>query len=141
MLLAPFAMMNLAGAAPGGTPDDQVLRQQAAAWDAAIWRKDQPAIVANIGDGFRHVGGRGEVSTKDRFVAELLDPKLHIDPYTVEDFEVQIFGDTALLTGDTRMTGSYDQKPFKAHYRYVDVYRRRDGRWAVIYIQITELPD
>lgn len=141
LFLALFAAINLSGAEAEATSDEQILRRQAAAWDEAICRQDRPAIVANVGDGFRHVDGHGEISDKERFVADLLDAELHIDPYTVEHFEVQLLGETALLTGETHMTGSYQQKPFKSHYRYVDVYRRSNGRWAVVYIQITKLPD
>ena len=141
LLLALLALGNLSGAEPAAATDELILRRQSAAWDEAICRKDEPAIVANIGEGFQHVDGRGEISAKTQFVADLLDPELRIDPYTVEHFEVQLLGDTALLTGETHMTGAYQQKPFKSHYRYVDVYHRRDGRWAVVYIQITKLPD
>jgi len=81
-----------------------------------------------------------EISDQARFVADLLDADLRIDPYTVENFEVTLLGATALLTGETHMSGAYRQKPFQSHYRYVDVYRRRNGRWSVVYFQITKLP-
>jgi hypothetical protein len=141
LILGLLAMSNLSGAEPEVATDELILRRQSAAWDEAICHKNERVIVANIGEGFRHVDGRGEISAKTQFVADLLDPELRIDPYTVEHFEVQLLGDTALLTAETHMTGSYQQKPFKSHYRYVDVYHRRDGRWAVVYIQITKLPD
>ncbi|UUZ50809.1 nuclear transport factor 2 family protein [Massilia sp. B-10] len=64
-----------------------------------------------------------------------------IDPYRVEDFDVRVYGDVALLTGRTRMTGSYDGKQFKSHYRYTDVYVRRDGQWKVASVQITPVQE
>ncbi len=39
------------------------------------------------------------------------------------------------------MAGTYGQRSFRSPYRYVDVYHRRGGRWAVVYIQITKLPE
>ena len=113
------------------------LKLQAADWDAAICRKDKAAIEANIGEGFRHIDPYGEVSDRATFLSDLLSPDLTIDPYTVEDLEVRIYGEIALLSGTTRMTGAYQGKPFKSHYRYVDIYNLQKGRWVVINIQIT----
>ena len=39
------------------------------------------------------------------------------------------------------MTGSYAGKPFRSHYRYVDTYVRRDGRWRIVGVQISRIPD
>jgi ketosteroid isomerase-like protein len=116
------------------------LTAQADAWDKAIVRKDRAAVEANMADDFRSIDGAGTVETKPAFVAGLMDAKLTIDPYTVEDFDVRLFGDVALLSGRTRMTGTFDGKPFTSHYRYIDIYAKRNGRWHIVSVQITRLP-
>ena len=68
-----------------------------------------------------------------------MDAKLTIDPYTVEDFDVRLFGDVALLSGRTRMTGRFDGKPFTSHYRYIDIYVKRNGAWKIVSVQITRM--
>lgn len=117
----------------------KLLTAQADAWDRAIVRKDRAAIEANMADDFRQVGPSGEVETKASFVEDLVSPKLVIDPYRVEEFEVRLLGDVALLSGSTRMTGRYDGKAFNSHYRYIDVYVRRGGAWKVVSVQITPI--
>ena len=116
------------------------LTRQADAWDKAIVRKDKAAIEANMADDFRQIDGDADIETKDSFVTGLLTPKLTINPYTVEDFEVRLYGDVALLSGRTQMTGSYDGKPFASHYRYIDIYVKRAGVWKIVSVQITRLP-
>jgi ketosteroid isomerase-like protein len=116
------------------------LTKQADAWDKAIVRKDRAAIEANMADDFRSIDGAGTVETKPVFVAGLMDAKLTIAPYAVEDFDVRLFGDVALLSGRTRMTGTFDGKPFTSHYRYIDIYAKRNGRWQIVSVQITRLP-
>jgi hypothetical protein len=37
------------------------------------------------------------------------------------------------------MTGRYEGKPFASHYRYIDVYARRDGRWKIVSVQISRI--
>jgi ketosteroid isomerase-like protein len=131
------------GPAPRRAPDDaiHVLTAQADAWDRAIVRKDRAAIEANMAAEFRHVDSHGRVSSHAAFVDGVLDAKLEIDPYAVDDFEIRVLGDAALLSGTTRMTGRWDGKPFTTHYRYTDVYARDGAAWRVVNVQITGLPD
>ena len=110
------------------------------AWDKAIVRKDEAAIAANMAGDFRQIDGSGNLETKKSFVAGIVDSKLTIDPYTVEDFEVRLYGDTALLSGRTHMTGKYEGKPFESNYRYIDIYVRRNGAWKIVSVQITRIP-
>jgi ketosteroid isomerase-like protein len=111
-------------------------------WDKAIVRKDEKAIAGNMAEDFRIIDGHGTVDAKAKFVADITDPKLTIDPYTVEEFSVRLYGDTALLSGRTHMTGSYDGKPFESNYRYIDIYVRTKGVWKIVSVQITRMgPD
>lgn len=131
-------------APPGNTAaTDEIaqLTRQAEAWDKAIVRKDRAAIAANMADDFRQIGGSGNVASRDEFIAGIVADDLEIDPYTVEEFDVRVYGDVALLSGRTRMTGRYNGKGFTSHYRYVDVYVRKDATWKVTNVQITELPE
>lgn len=116
------------------------LTAQADRWDKAIVAKDRVAIEANMADDFRQIDGAGNIETMTSFVNDVLAPELKIDPYTVEEPEVRLYGDVALLSGRTRMTGRYDGKPFSTHYRYIDVYVRRGSDWKIVSVQITKLP-
>jgi ketosteroid isomerase-like protein len=143
LLACLFASLSACGALPGGAGGDRAaveqLTRQADAWDKAIVRKDREAIAANMSDDFRQIDAGGGVESKASFLEDILSPKLRIDPYTVEDFEVRVYGDVALLSGRTRMTGAYDGKPFATHYRYIDVYVRRNGAWRVASVQVTRV--
>ncbi len=116
------------------------LTRQSEDWDRAIVRKDKAAIEKNMADDFRHIDGSGEISNKATFLKDILSYKLVIDPYIVEDFEIRLYGDIALLSGRTKMTGQYEGQPFTSNYRYIDIYARRAGVWQVISVQITKLP-
>jgi ketosteroid isomerase-like protein len=130
--------------APASTSTQQpspvaTLARQAEAWDQAIVRKDRAAIEANMADEFRGIDGAGTVKDKRTFVDGLMSPALTINPYTVDDFDIRVYGDVALLSGRTRMTGTSDGQPFTTYYRYTDVYARRADRWQIVSVQITRL--
>jgi ketosteroid isomerase-like protein len=140
-------LLAMSGASLGAAPTsaDQatiaLLTRQADAWDKAIVRKDRAAVADNMAEDFRDIDGHGNVANKKEFLEGILAADLSIDPYTVEDFDVRLYGDVALLSGTTRMTGRSEGKPFKSHYRYTDTYVRRDGRWRVVSVQISKMPD
>lgn len=134
------AALAMSFSALAASPTEQLV-QQADAWDKAIIRKDAAAIAANMSEDFRQISARGDVAGKAAFLEAITSPKLVIHPYSVEDMDVRFYGDVALVSGRTRMTGSWDGKPFGSHYRYVDVYVRKDGQWRVSSVQITEIKE
>jgi len=134
-------LVGCAAPSPRGPGTVEELTRQSAAWDQAIVRKDRDAIAANMADDFRQIDGAGDIEDRRSFLEGVLSPDLRIDPYAVEDFEVRVYGDVALLSGRTRMTGMYQGQAFKSHYRYIDVYVRKDGAWRVASVQITRLRD
>jgi ketosteroid isomerase-like protein len=139
--LVPALAVACAPTAPAADPaaDRAALIRQADAWDQAIIRKDLAAIEANMAEDFRQIRSNGDLADKATFLKDIVSPDLTIEPYQVEDLEVRIYGDAALLTGRTRMKGSYQGEAFATHYRYVDVYVRRGGRWQVVSVQITTI--
>lgn len=125
---------------PGRMPGPDLvaaLTRQADAWDEAIVRKDLAAIASNMAPDFRQIRSDGSLVDRDTFLRDITSPDLVIDPYTVEDFDVRILGDVALLYGRTRMTGRFAGEPFTSHYRYIDAYVRRGGQWKVCSVQTT----
>jgi ketosteroid isomerase-like protein len=119
--------------------DEALLRAQAEAWDRAIVVRDRAAIERNMHERFFQIDAHGRRHDRNGFIASLVDPALSIDPYTVRDLEIRRYGDTALLTGTTYMTGHYDGKPFSTHYRYIDTYVREHGEWTVVAVQVTAI--
>lgn len=117
------------------------LKSQSDRWDQAIIRKDLQAIADNMAEDFRHIGMSGELSDRAVFLKEIVSPDLVINPYTVEDFDIRVYGECALLCGRTKMTGTYKGKPFESHYRYIDTYRRIGGKWKVCSVQTTGMRD
>jgi ketosteroid isomerase-like protein len=145
LLLSLFVPASRASAGAGDSkrPTDAAtiaaLTRQSDQWDRDIVKKDALAIAANMAEDFRQIGSDGGVADKAAFVRDLTSADLTIDPYTVENFDVRLYGDVALLSGTTRMTGRYQGEPFTTHYRYIDIYVRRDGVWKIVSVQTTRI--
>jgi ketosteroid isomerase-like protein len=140
-IAASVSFASTAAKSAAGLADTiALLTRQSEAWDKAIVSKDKAAIAANMSEDFRQIGSSGDVSDKAEFVRDLTSDDIAIDPYTVEDFNVRVYGAVALLSGRTHMTGRQQGKPFKTQYIYIDIYRRIGGRWKVCSVQTTRLP-
>ena len=146
LLVATVSLLAGCSSLPSTTTTDArpsvvaLLTKKSNDWDAAIVRKDRAAIAANMADDFRQIDGAGSVSDKPEFVDELVAPSLTINPYTVEDFNIRLYGDVALLSGHSTLTGQEEGKRFVSHYRYIDIYVRRGGEWKIVSVQISKFP-
>lgn len=127
-------------AEPPATPQPQgTLKRQADAWDAAIVNKDRRAIAANMADSFMQIDSDGATADKMQFIADIVSEDLQISPYKVEDFKIRMYGQTAVLTGKTKMHGTYKNAAFTSHYRFTDVYVNQNGMWKVVNVQTTRI--
>ena len=115
------------------------LKAHADAWDVAIVRKDKQAIAANMADSFLQIDSDGNTADKAKFIEEIAADDLTIQPYTVDDFKIRIYGNTAIINGSTLMHGTYRGQPFTSHYRYTDIYVKEGAGWRVVNIQTTRI--
>jgi ketosteroid isomerase-like protein len=146
LLVYVFSLVMLAACASMTDADittDETVRELTAlanAWDIAIVTKNAPGIEVNMAADFKQIRGSGNIVSREQFIREIVDPSHKIDPYDVDDFSVRVLGDVALLYGRIRMTGMSDGERFESHFRYIDVYARRGGKWQVVSVQITPMP-
>lgn len=55
------------------------------------------------------------------------------------DSRVRLYGDAAVVTGQTRMRGRFGDQPFAAHSRYTHVFVRTAGAWQLASAQGTPI--
>jgi len=118
---------------------EAALKKQADAWDVAIVNKDRKAIADNMSESFFMIGSSGETENKAQFIADLTSPEIKIEPYTVDEFKIRIYGNTALINGATNMHGVEGGKPFTTHYRFTDTYVKEGGAWRIVNVQTTRI--
>ena len=134
-------LLSACAAMPGSDADTRrLLATQADAWDKALIAKDRAGIEANMAPEFTQLRGGGQLVSREEFIRDVLDPAFSMDPYKVEDWDARLFGDTALVYGRIRMSGLDEGKRWAAHFRYIDTYVRRNGKWQVVSVQVTPMP-
>jgi hypothetical protein len=99
-------------------------------WMRAVQAHDRDRLETILGREFSVVGAVGELG-REQWLENASGP------YTIEDFayeqmEVEVYGDTAVLTSRYRQTAELDGRDLSGSFLVTDVWVRRDGRWQVV---------
>lgn len=107
----------------------QELRALTNKWNEAEVRGDAATIDNLLADEFSFLGG----SDRSQYLALMKpDPSLVIESSTIEDQKVQIYGETAIVTGLNSYKAKKDDKPFEGKFLSMTVWVKREGRWKCV---------
>ena len=140
LVIAAFAALPGAASAQLRVQStQQILEQLERDWVAALQRNDvafvdsvlAPEFVATYGDG-----SRGDRTRELQLVKEF---NQQVDKWTVDEFSVKVFGETAVVWFTQRMVGPIQGVPTEIVTRYMDVFVNRDGKWLCVGSQSTKV--
>ena len=108
---------------------------------AAIRRKDAAALEPMLADDFCYRTHFGAETDKAGFLQSVTSTPFEILSLHGEELNVNIYGDTAVLTGvqiaEARPPEGEKEESVVA---FTDVFVRRDGRWLMVLAYGVELP-
>ena len=107
----------------------QIQQELAAAWLA----RDRATIERLIAPDWAvtHVAGQ-RLTRADVFRDMFESDATRMESTTVDDIDVRLFGDTAVVTGRTHASGSQSGAPFDVRLRFTDVFVRRSDQWQAV---------
>lgn len=136
--LLPAAALLAGAAPPDGNAD---VRAAAAAFDGAQQRGDRATLERMLAPDFLFVRGSGRIGDRRDFIEGFAGLGIVLQPFAITDrLLLRVAPDVAVVGGEGRIRGTENGKPFSSHFRYSDTFARRDGRWIVVYTQVTALP-
>ncbi len=111
------------------------------AYDAAQVNGDRAQLERLVADDYVLVNGAGARQGKRELIGDYLAPGFKLDPFVIEEPVQQVWGaDAAILGGRVDMQGTDGGQRFRVMVRFADVWAKRDGRWRVVYSQVTRVP-
>ena len=81
----------------------------------------------------------GKIEHKTEVLSSYRDGRRHWSTARTDLLEVQIYGDTGIVTGRWRASGQNGEQRFNYAARFLSVWIRADGRWQNIAYQSTEI--
>ena len=124
---------------PVRADDTQQLTRIENAFAEALAKNDAAAFRALIADDWKVVMGEGSVMTADQILNPLKDGKLKFSSFTVDELDVRIFGDAAVVIGTNHTKGEWDGQDFTGKSRFTDVFVRIDGKWRCVSSHSTDI--
>ena len=101
-------------------------------WNEAQLNRDSPALDALVSSRFVNTEWDGEMSNKQKFLADIRDPRYKPAQATIQDVKMNFFGDTAVVTGVYHTAGTYQGKPYDHVGRFTDTWVMDMGKWQCV---------
>ncbi|HET9624346.1 MAG TPA: nuclear transport factor 2 family protein [Kofleriaceae bacterium] len=140
LLLPALAACAPAPAHPATADLVAEVRAAAAAFDDAQLHGDRATLDRFLAADFVFIRGAGVVADRAAFLAAFSDPDQRFEPFEIVDRRAIVLGDAAVLIGgEATIRGTAHGAPFQDHFHYADIFQRRDGRWQVVYTQVTPI--
>jgi ketosteroid isomerase-like protein len=101
-------------------------------WNEAQVHRDSAALDALVSSRFVNTEWDGEVSDKQKFLADIKDPLFRPSAANIQDLRMNFFGDTAVVTGTYHAQGTYQGKSYDHVGRFTDTWVQDAGRWQCV---------
>ena len=119
--------------------DQEILEQIEHDWDEAFQRKDLKFIESILADEFTVTYGDGERGDKAAELRNTAEFNQQVDTSELRNFLIRVYGNTAVVKFEKRMTGPSQGKTIEVVYRMFDVFVLRDGKWLCVASQSTKV--
>lgn len=101
-------------------------------WNEAQVNRDSAALNALVASRFINTEWDGEVSDKQKFLADIKDPQFKPTLANIQDVKMNFYGDTAVVTGTYHTQGTYQGKPYDHVGRFTDTWVFELGQWQCV---------
>jgi ketosteroid isomerase-like protein len=101
-------------------------------WNEAQVNRDSAALDQLVSSRFVNTEWDGEISNKQRFLADIKDPLFKPTLANIQDVKMNFFGDTAVVTGIYHTQGTYHGKPYDHMGRFTDTWVLDMGKWQCV---------
>ncbi len=101
-------------------------------WNEAQVNGDSSALAAMVADPFTDTEYDGEVSDRQKFLADIRDPKFKPSAMNIQDVKVAFFQNTAIVTGTYHVKGEYSGRPYEHFGRFTDTWINQNGTWMCV---------
>jgi ketosteroid isomerase-like protein len=127
-----LALGSIGLAAQQADPRESKLLVLERLWNEAQVNRDSSALEQLVASRFVNTEYDGEVSDKQKFLADIRDPLFKPALATIQDVKVNFFGDTAVVTGVYHTQGTYQGKPYDHIGRFTDTWISDMGKWQCV---------
>ena len=109
------------------------------AWTEAHLRGDVQTLEEIMAFDYVKIQPDGSLLDKTTTLASYQPDQRAWDVARGDDYDVRVYGDTAVVIGRWTARGINNGRPFDYAARFLSIYVRRAGRWQMVAEQSTEI--
>jgi len=118
---------------------DQLLIEIERDWARAIIASDAEKIREILAPEVVLTTPEGTVLNREEDLAELVRGEFKAEVFDPRDMNVNLYGNCAVVTGLTRVKGTYKGQRFQDQFRWTDTFVKRNGKWRIVASQATPI--
>jgi ketosteroid isomerase-like protein len=131
LAICVFAAAVLSSAQNSSDERGRILGLESA-WNHAIEAKDTKALDQLLGSTFVAVEIDGTMETKAEFLSGIKDPSYQPSQAVNEEINVQMYGNSAVVTGIFRVKGVEKGKQYVHRERFIDTWIKQNQAWQCV---------
>jgi len=90
-------------------------------------------------DEFLRIPANGALFTRTDIIEGFKSGKIKVDELVLSDVKIQVFGDSALVTGVQTSKSALLGTNYEGKIRWARMFIKRDGRWQCVLFQSTKM--
>jgi ketosteroid isomerase-like protein len=128
-----FLSAVVAATAQNNTSDEggRILALESA-WNHALEAKDAKGMEMMLSNTFVSVDIDGSIADKSEFLASIKAPDYQPSQAVIEQSNVRVYGDSAVVVGTFRVKGIDKGKSYVHRERFVDTWIKTNGTWQCV---------
>ena len=108
---------------------------------AAMIAGDETTLDAVLADDLIYTHSTARVETKAEFIGNVTSGRTRYVSFERHDVKIRDYGDTAVVTGHAKLHVKTGHQDVEFQVRFLDIYRKLNGRWQMVAWQSTKAPD
>jgi ketosteroid isomerase-like protein len=129
------------GPKSGSSDRTDEIRALENAFDAAIVRRDVSALDKMTSDDFTLISLNGDLHVKAEVLKYFATHASESEYRKTDNLRFRVYGDAAVVTGNTIHTVQENGKDRSDAYRFTHVYIRQKGHWLLVAVQPTRVAE
>jgi len=105
----------------------------------AVVKKDTATLEKMTADDYQLIDTNGKVRGKADTMEAIKSGAINLQSNDIDDLKVQVYGNTAVVTGRSNPKGTIDGKDVSGPMRFSRVYVKRNGNWQAVLLQQTKI--
>ena len=139
--VAPALAMTVPASAQISADLSSELDQAVSAYNRATVSNDTTTLAELVTDDYMLVNSDTTLQDKRSYLSDFEVPEFRVDPYVIEQPFQRIWGEAALTGGLFRLGWTQGGRHQSRRLRVAHVWTRQEGRWQIVYSQLTRVPE